>query len=244
MISNVLDLIIDTMVLIGALNQGETPNGSESSQVFSAINRRLDQWNGRRLNLYATSEQTFPLVAAQQAYQIGPSAADFNVPVRPFIQHARVTIGFNVQLPLELIGSSEWNAIEERGLTGNRPMKMWCDYGWPIATLRIWPVPASTASLILETWTQLTKFLALTDLLNFPPGYLQPFQFMLARDIAPSFQRQIDPTIVDSADKCERDIELLNSMLIRGAAPSPIPDQAPVPPNAIPMTQAMPTGQQ
>lgn len=235
-ILNVLDLITDTMVLIGALNQGESPNGSEAAQVFSAINRRIDQWNAKRLNLYATTEQTLALQGNKQTYQIGTGAADFPV-TRPFIQHARVTIGISgVVLPIELIGSAEWNAIEEPGLTGQRPLKMWCDYGWPIALLRIWPIPSGACSLLIEGWSLLTQYAALTDLLNFPPGYLQPFQYKLAVDIAPSFVRQIDPTIIDTAMRAEGDIELLNATLIRGVAPSPVPDQAPLPPNAIPNT--------
>lgn len=228
----VLDLITDIMTLIGAINQGQTPNPSEQAQVFFAINRRLDQWNGDSLYIYGVKEISGGLLGNVQSVQIGSSAAaPWNVQ-RPFIRHARIAIpGSTVQLPLQMISSGEWNAIEEPGLSGNRPQKMFVDYNWPVANMRFWPIPASAMTLYLEIWAQISQFNTITDPVVFPPGYLLPFEYMVASDVLPSFQRQIEPTtmqnIVTNAAGAAQKIQQLNSQLVQGIASGPVPDMKP-----------------
>ncbi len=248
-ISSVLDLITDIASVMGWLPQGETPNASEAAQVFLGINRRLDQWNSQAMFIYAATEVILGLTANKQSYQIGPGALDFNLPSRPFIRHASMQLpGSRVRLPLELIGQADWNAIEERALTGDRTMKLYCDYKWPVANLNFWPTPSGGQSLFLYTWTPLTQYAALTDIVDFPPGYLMPFEYQVAMDLLSAFNRQMDPatiqSIVQNAAQSSAQIQQLNASLLLGVATGPVQEMPQLPPQSAPMQVPQPQGAQ
>lgn len=239
----VQDIISDMMTLMGVINQGETPNPSEQAFVFFALNRRIDQWNSRSTYIYGVVGLPLNLLATKQSYVLG-LGGDLNVE-RPLVRHASQAIaGSTVSLPVELIGASDWNAIEEPALTGQRVQKIFIDYNWPSANMKIWPIPAVNTTLTLWIWVRLTQFVSITDPVNFPDGYLMALEYQTCMDIMPGFARQIDPntlaTIQAGAATAENDIQALNAQLLKGFAQGPIPDQPGPPPPVIPSVQPQP----
>ena len=240
----VLDLITDIFLQIGAINQGDTPNPSEQAQVFFAINRRLNQWTANALYIYGVTELTLPLVATKQSYLLGTGGADLNVS-RPLIRHARQQLAnSSVSLPVEVVGSAEWNAIEEPTLTGQRCQKIFPDYNWPVMTLKAWPVPSANTFLLLYVWTKLSQFATVTDTVDLPDGYLLPLEFQVCLDVWPSYSTQVNPAniqiIMQGAQMAEQTIQMLNAQLLTGRAAGPVPEMPALPVASMPNVQASP----
>ena len=242
----VLDFITDIFLQIGVINQGDTPNPSEQAQVFSAINRRTDLWSAASTFIYAVQEATLPLAATKGAYIVGlGGGADLTI-ARPFIRHARVQLpNSSVQLPIEIVGQADWNAIEEPTLSGQRPQKLFPDYQWPNMNLKCWPIPSlGGSSIIMEIWQTLAPFVSVTDTFNLPYGYWLALEFQVCLDIWPSYSSQVNPAnyqaIAQGAGMAEQIIQSLNAQLLTGRAAGPIPEMPPMPVQQVPQVQPMP----
>ena len=240
----VLDFITKVMLTLGCINQGDTPNNSEASQIFDATNLRLNLWTADALFIFGVTELTLPLLAATQSYEIGTGGITINA-VRPMIRHARVQLpNSSVQLPMDVVGQAEWNAIEELSLTGQRPQKLFPNYNWPIMLAKVWPIPSVNMTAILQVWTQLVQFAAVTDPMDLPQGYLFALLYQVAYDVYPSFASQVPPTnlqiITQTAGMAEQTVRGLNAQYVTGRASGPVPEMAAAPVQPMPNAQASP----
>lgn len=240
----VLDFITKVMLQLGCINQGDTPNASEAAQIFDATNMRLNLWSADSLFIYAVTEYQMSLTAGVQSYAAGAGALNINAS-RPLLRHGRVQIGGStVWLPLELIGQSEWNAIEEPTLTGQRVQKAFPDYAWPVMTIKVWPIPSVNCSTIFDAWSKLVQFATVTDPMDLPDGYLFTLLFQVCLDVYPSFASQVPPTnlqiIMQNAAIAQQTLRALNADLLRGRAAGPVPESPSLSIQPMPNVQASP----
>lgn len=250
MATTVLDIITDALIDIGSLSQGETANASEAEYCRRKLNDLLDRSNADRLSIFNVGQKAYTLVfSGKSAYQIGVGAADFADPRPTLIQNARLILA-GIGHPLELLNAAQWSAIAERGLIGNLPMKLYCDYGYPIANLNLWPIPscASNTQLEIFTWTPIAQFASINDTVSFPPAYIDYLKYGLAVKIAPSFGVPMDQmqAIIQIAAGAKQAVQNLNAQFLEtargqastGEAPTiGAPTFAPAAPPAAPPQQ-------
>lgn len=221
------DLITQSLRLIGVLAGNEVPSASEANTGLQYLNDMVDNWSTQQMLIYSKVNETFPLVANQQSYQMGTGAPDFNT-VRPQkIENAiwqQPQGSTNYNLEIDIINQDQWAALTVPTTQSNIPTKLFVLYGFPYATLYFWPIPLQANNLILWSWKQLSEFTLLTSLVSLPPGYNKALRYNLAMELAPEFGRQLDPLITEQAKFSKADIKRMNNrVVLMQADPAVIP---------------------
>lgn len=191
---------------MGAPGRGISPEEKlEGTEIFNDI---VDQWNAQRLTILSIPRITFPLVAGQNTYEIGPGAADFVVPERPpKIENAGFVITNNPAQPLELpiwiMTTDQWSRVVplKDGVTSSIATYLWYDVQFPIGFIHLWPTPDVAAQLALYMWTQIAQAVDTTTVLQLAPGYKQALQTAVAVEVRQRFGKPPDARLIMAADK-------------------------------------------
>lgn len=210
-----LDLFTAALRVTGSLGTGEVPSADDAFVVMQAFNLMLDQMATERSNLFTDTLDVYNLTPNQQGYTIGPGAGNF-AGIRPVcIREANIIIpGTTGRKAMSILGAAGWMSLGERGLTGVFPDKLYCDYNFPIAKLYIHPIPSGVIQLEIAAWGQLTQVVGLTDILNFPPGYLEELKYNLAMKISPEFGMPPDQMVIAQAVADKAAIRQINEELM------------------------------
>ena len=160
---NVQDLVNLSLTLCGRLGAGRTAGGAESQVVLGIANAMLDSWSTKRLAVYSVNLSNWPLVAGTETYTIGTGGV-FNTARPVTIQSASIvaTVAGQVgRFPMRVIGQDEFSQIESYGDQTAIPKLLYFDAAFPLATLYLFPIPASSStSLDLYTWQAFAQFTA------------------------------------------------------------------------------------
>lgn len=210
----VQDLVNSTLRLIGVLASGEIASAAESFDGMQCLNDLLDSLSAQRLGIFEISPQTFPLVPGTQAYTLG-TGGNFNTPRPPAIDRVSLIITTNpsepLELPVEMLTTEEWQNIPVKNVPSAIPYQVWDDQGFPLRTLRYFPVPSVAYNTSIYSWQALTKFTGLNQTFEFPSGYAKAIRFNLALELCPEYGRQPDPVIVRQATESLAAIKIMNA---------------------------------
>jgi hypothetical protein len=214
------DLITSSLRLLGVIAAGETPATEDLSDGLTTLNQMLDSWNSQHLTVYSIVNRTKVLSAGVGSYTMGTGGAiDFARPVK--IESANIIQSNGLSGTLELITSREWAAIEERGLSGVRPLKLYNNDDYPLTKLFLWPIPSGTPTLDLWVWEELSNALALIDTIDFAPAYMKAIRYNLAVDLAPEYGREPSGTVMQIAGNAKAEIFGLNASNFAGTQDPP-----------------------
>jgi len=185
-----LDLISDSLAECGILAQGETATAEDSDFSLKRLNQMIESWRVQRRLIYMIEAARHTLTANATSHTIGPSG-DFVVERPTRIVRANIVVtGFTPELhnPLNLVErAQEWAELTAPLLAGQIPSHLYCDYGWPDATLYLFPYPSEAYDLELFAWKQLDRFKTLTDVVSLPPGYYDALMYSLAERLCTPF---------------------------------------------------------
>lgn len=190
-------LITSSLRLIGAIATGETPTAAELNDGISSLNDLLENWSTQNLAMYGSAVETFPTVANQALYTIGP-AGNWNT-VRP-VRITDAYCNFNgVDFPVDIIGQTQYDDIGLK--TQQQPIieKLLYVNSNPLGLITLWPVPSGIVSITLNTDRVLTNVTDQSTAMVFPPGYMLPMRYMLGILLAPDYGRTITPEIAGVA---------------------------------------------
>ena len=207
-------IINRSLRLIGAIASGESPTTDESNDALTALNAMLESWRNDRLTVYALQEVSKAMVVADSSYTI-VSSGDFNTtrPIR--IEHAFMRDAHSNEYPVEVIDAKAWYAIPDRTATSDIVEKVWYN---PTAdsstgTINVWPVPSATNTLYLVLAIPFST-LGLSDTVTLPPGYEDAIAYNLALRIAPEYEKQPSPLVMDTARKTLAGIKRVNASTV------------------------------
>ncbi len=221
----VSDLINEALTLLGVLSQGESI--LDPGQVgnltfcFNRLNGMVDTWLTQKLLVYAILRQTFNLNPAQDTYQIGPGAPDWNTGTaqRPIkIETASVLLFNNPALPLEISMSVatvyQWQDVPVKLTPSAFPLEMYYLPTFPIGKVSVVPVPTQGGNqVILGLWQQINRFGNVGDTVSFPPGYEEMLYYNLAVRLRPAFGKPLDPEITELALSSIEKVKSINSII-------------------------------
>ncbi len=201
--ATVSDLIHSSFRLIGAIAAGETLETSELNDAFISLNQMIASWNTEGLSLSGRTRLTVPLTGGGNAYIL---------PQRPIhIDAASVSIS-GIDCGLEIMDATGWEAIREKGALAIIIQKLYCDYGYPSASVYLWPIPRVAGTLELFVYTPIAPFAAVTDNIDLPPGYEQALRYNFAVALLPEYPRsQVDPTLPSQATNYKASLVQLNA---------------------------------
>jgi hypothetical protein len=212
----VQDLINLSLTLCGRLGAGRTAGAAESTVVFGIVNGMLDSWSTKRLAVYSVNLATFPLAAGTETYTIGTGAV-FNTARPILVQSASIVATVEAKtarFPLRVIGQDEFSSLESFGDQAVIPKLLYYDAAFPVATIYLFPIPATNTHLDIWTWNAFTQFAALGDTVTLPPGYSRALSYNLAVEVAAAFGLQVPAVVAAIALSSKASIEAINARLM------------------------------
>ena len=70
------EIVTDSLILLGAFGEGETPNAEALEYGIRQLERMVKHWQGQGTHLWSRREATLFVTPSQAAYELGPSSAD------------------------------------------------------------------------------------------------------------------------------------------------------------------------
>jgi len=216
------DIIVNSMIEVGALAQGETPASNDAAYVFGKANRLSSQWSTRSLFIWTVRSDRYTLIPSQRSYTIGRApGADF-VADRPLgprepgngIKNANIvltSVSPEVRVPLRLLDDDEWASIWVLDVPTTLPVALYNDGAYPNSTLYLWGWPTQANDLELFTNQQLPQFPDLVTPIELATGYEEAFILTLAESIGPAFGQPITADLRENARRARAAIQSLNS---------------------------------
>jgi hypothetical protein len=190
----------------------------ESTDAFNAFNAMIDDWNSQRLMSRWIVRYLFEFNAGQQFYQIGPGAADWNVPRPERIETASVVITNSPTLPLEQVITpmtyENFQRISVKNVESTIPFAYYYDMQFPIGNVYFYPVPAGPVNQVaIYVWQLLGALQSYTQRVSLPPAYLRAVQYNLAIELAARFplRQKLSPLTLKIAMESLRNIKSINT---------------------------------
>lgn len=201
--ATVLEHISDALTELGILADGEVPTAAQAAHGLRTLNRLVDQWKAERLQIHVIDRSGWGLVSGTSSYTVGTGGV-VNIPRPMSIDHVSVlnttqgTVG--LEYPLHKLTEDERAAIPDKSLPGVLPQAWYYDTAYPLGILYFYPVPTSTTLLgFIYAPRAVSTFAAISTAVSLPPGYERLIVKGLAVELAPSYEKQLDPNLIRQA---------------------------------------------
>jgi hypothetical protein len=218
-------LLTQALIIAGVVGIDESVEPAISSMALDFANDLIAQWQHERYMVYQLVDYGFASTGAQ-SYTVG-AGQNFNINPRP----DRLEYAFLRQLsnngmpapnagtqpfdwPLEVIDAYEDYAAIRLKTLGTFSAAVFYDPGWPVATLKPWPVPQqSIYELHILCKQTLPRFPNLQASVAFPPEYGAALKWCLARRFKVGFQMPADSSLNGLAAQGKNIIRKANAQI-------------------------------
>lgn len=185
-VRNLIEMAYRIAKVIG---RGEALDDVTANEGGYLLNDIIEQATIEKIFSSYQTEITFPLVAGQASYTIGPGLAQV-VAARP----TEILSGYvrrqNIDYPVSLSHSkSDYDGIAIKTLqAGGWSTFVYYQASHPLGTLFLYPVPSDNDStLTLTVSSETAAYSSLEDEVLLPPTYFAWLQYKLASRIAPDY---------------------------------------------------------
>lgn len=181
------------------ITKNEEPSADEINDGLDALNNMLASWANDSLLVYYRPKEEFNLSSGVEEYTIGEGAT-FDT-VRPVhVLDAKISLGDIDYQNLTIVNDVTYQRyVEDLNIQGV-PLYLNYDNNYPIATIRVYPLPSTDYKLTLLSEKQLTAFTLDGDV-DLPPGWDRALIFNGAVEIMSEYGLQLDALIKEVADK-------------------------------------------
>lgn len=212
----VLDLITRALRLLGAINVGSTPTADEQADALLALNAMVEAWANERLMMFTSAREVFSINAAQQVYQLGPTATDW-IAARPqYIDAAGLLLANSdptqvLERPLRILRhNEEWARVRMKAVQSTLPTMLYYEPDFPNGQVALWPVPNQNNQIAIYTPIAVAQFTSLTQTISLPPGYARALPYNLAVELSPEFDREPSAIVLAIAEGSKSAIKRAN----------------------------------
>lgn len=220
MTSPIPDLLLDSLVFVGAYAQGQTANTDDLSLAFRVINRKLDSLSAEKLSMVGMKRAAYPLTgAASYTYGTGMTWATTVRPIK--IKSASVLAANGVERSCRILTADQWAGVPDKSRTGIYAEDLFYDNGYPTGVVYLSPMPAS-GSAVLWTFQPISALPDQTSTVDLAPGYTEAIVMIAAEELCIAFQRPLTQELSNAAAQAKSVIAQLNAELF--SAPMPAPD--------------------
>lgn len=210
-----LDLVTDALLELGVIGEVETPSSAQSLHAKRVLNRMLDQWKVDRLQMFVIIRDTATLTPNTEFFNVGDGAAHIDIPRPAFLEKVNyqdTTTDIEYSLG-PLLTEQEFENIPQKTMTSTVPSRAYYGTRYPFARLRPWPIPTSTTlEWVLYYRQQIETVTDLTTDVELPPGYEELIVTNLAVRLAPSYEKEPSPLLVQRSNRA---VELVKRANIR-----------------------------
>lgn len=213
-----IDFITGAMKDLGVLAAGETASSEDADDAFTVLNQMADALGIERLTMYQVVRTTKVLTASTASYSIG-TGGSINI-VRPtWLDRAGLIIDNTAsvpsEVPISVLDDEEYARWPQKTLTSTQSQAVYFDRAWSAGLGLIYPLPiptVSTTTLVLYAPSVAVAQFAdqsTTDY-TFPPGYARAIRKNLALEIAPLFNADPHPLLIQQAEQSKAAVKRAN----------------------------------
>lgn len=170
------DIIRSALLLNGAVAADQTLSASDAADGLTALNDMIESWSLDDTIIYTLQPITSTTVANQDYVTLGTR------PIR--ILSAQIRDSASIDHNMIEVGYDDYRQISNKVVQSYFPEIIYCDYAYPSATVKFWPVPAAAYVCTFTVHAPFAGFAALTDDVSFPPGYQRALRYNLALELA------------------------------------------------------------
>jgi hypothetical protein len=204
------ELIDRAFAKIGVIRPGQGASTEENSDALDTLKQLIDSWSAQGVPIFEITRTTVTMTGA----------ASYALPARPTkIRAASVVTAAGLQMPARVIKVEEWATIADKTRTGLFAEVLFCDGGFPEATVYLTPKPGA-GTLELQSYFPIDTDIEAADTVAFPPGYERSLIAALAVDLATEYGRTVPPELAAVATEAMQAIANLNGDAIGGNPPA------------------------
>ena len=194
-------------IVLGVETSG---TATQSSLALTALNAMIDSWRNEGLMASSVTELSAIMVVGVSSYTLG-AAGTFST-TRPLAVLDAYMRQYNVDTKVNLLTFEEWDALQYKIAQSNIVTDVFYNPVFPVAELKVYPVPKSANILVLIARTDLTGFTALSDIVSLPAGWERALAYNLAIEIAPEYGTIPNQAVVKSANDSKTAIKHTNNL--------------------------------
>ena len=198
------EIIITALRKLGVVEPQDTASTIDANTVTNcaqALNLMVKQWMTEGIKLWTVLDLSFPLVASQTSYTIGPSGCDVtsDKPLRIIQAWIRNTVVTpSIDIPLNILSRQEYNTLGSKFSEGTTN-SIWLTPGQTSSTVKLFLTPntyaAATFAVYMVVQKPINDISAASDIPEFPNEWMQALIWGLADQLAieysvPSNHRQ------------------------------------------------------
>jgi len=190
----------DALAKIGGVQLGQSASPEDSTLGLQLLNELQDTWNLEELVCDTEARNVYLLVANDGSYSVGPSG-DFVGPKPTHAFYAAIMPTTSTrEREIDILTRDEFNAIEDKGLSGEVSGIYIQNTPGPNATITLVDAPSAAARLVLVCKQKLTKFVDLTTDYTLPDGFERLYKNALAAEYAAALGYPLPEKVQTAAD--------------------------------------------
>lgn len=170
------DIIRSALLLNGAVAADQTLSASDLADGLVALNNMIESWSLDNCIIYTTGTITGTTVANQDYLTLSSR------PIK--ILSAQIRDSASIDHNMIAVAYDDYRIISNKAVTSSFPEIIWCDYAYPTATIKFWPVPAVAYAVTITAQMPFSSFASAATNVSLPPGYERALRFNLALELA------------------------------------------------------------
>ena len=214
------DVITGALLELGVLAEAEVPTAAQAADGLIQLNNLIDGWAAERLEIYTITRTTWTITSNVGTYLVGTGQV-VNVARPVFLSHINfidTAQSPNYEYQMGILTDDAYAALAIKAQTAVYPQTAYYNPTFtaasPYGTIILWPIPTSATLLgVLYAPQAVAELAALTTTVLLPPGYKRMFLKNLALELAPSYQREISPALVQQAREAKETVKRSNKRL-------------------------------
>lgn len=205
-------LIRDALLDIGVISPIDRITAEMADDGLRKLNSLLQSWSVEKLLPYSPTYETFTLSTGVASYTWG-TGGTWNT-ARPIeIVNMNVTVAGSSSPLYEMQINTYYNIAVKT--TQDVPERFYFAPEYPLAKVYLYPVPASTYTLSVNSFKPFVQYTDLTDVILLPEDYIFPLELHLAIALSPQYDMPISQIFYAEAQKAKEVLVKLHGMPIR-----------------------------
>jgi len=181
-------IIRDALMLVGGLEDNETPTNEQKSYARRALNRMVKAWSVKGLKAWCWNQASIATVDGDEKYTIGPTAPTLVTHRYLEVRNPRVLPSGGDEVPLNVLSRSEYLNLPKPSSEGF-PVAIYWDNQLENGDLYVWPTPnASTYFIKLDVKQYIEDFDSATNTPYFPTEWTEAIVYNLAVRLCPRYE--------------------------------------------------------
>lgn len=205
-------MIINALIMTGEKVIGDTLSAAEQTHYLAKLNAMLESWSLERLMCYQIVQESLALTSSVGSYTIGSGGA-FNT-TRPtrIVDPCFIRNSSSIDYPVELIDAQAYGLITSKTVDNAIPGYLFYDsaFASSLATIFLYPEPAASLTLYINSWKQLQTFALISTTVTLPPGYQRAIESNFAIESAGGFVN-VQPEVIKVAKESKAAIKAVNA---------------------------------